>query len=61
VDDPYAPCKDTVERSASSWNRLTRCGINVDVGAMGQDIAQFERHVLEGTALFMLLDSLTVH
>ena len=60
VDDPYIHCNDAEEKSALLWKRLSKCGINIDPDAMGRELAQFEHRVLQGTALLLLGDSLTV-
>jgi hypothetical protein len=60
VDDPYVHCDDAEERSVLLWKRLVRYEMKVDLNAMGQDLARFEHRVLQATALFLLLDSLTV-
>ncbi len=60
MDDPYDHFDGAEARSALLWERLTRCGMNIDLNTMGQDLACFEHRVLYGTALFLLMDSLSV-
>ena len=60
VDDPYSQCARPDEKSALLWQRLGRSGIVIDRKILSEDLARFEHQVLQGVALFLLIDSLSV-